>query len=310
MAISTGKFVAELPGKDVTEGVDWMGILDAFDPTTLDQKYVDECARRNPFVTCYRWETPPEPIEGRLESSKTYQNFARCDLESCVERIKSEGLTPTVYKLVRAALIKAIGEKGVSEYNRREYERFGEDGRRKQVEEYTRWEQECKKRWEQREREEAEYEAAIEAGDYGVYDGYYEQWCGASMHEKVVKIRKGMLGSNGKPLTQRDFAKYIGYPISKYAAAERIDRWARRGSKDESEVEFELLEKLIMICHANPYWLFDDEAEADYAEYNMAEEIVRMGDAPCVYALPDIILRWIEAGKPRATRWKDTGIWS
>ena len=130
------------------------------------------------------------------------------------------------------------------------------------------------------------------------------------MHEKVVKIRKGMLRSNGKPLTQRDFAKYIGYPISKYAAAERIDRWARRGSKDESEVEFELLEKLIMICHANPYWLFDDEAEADYAEYNMAEEIVRMGDAPCVYALPDIILRWIEAGKPRATRWKDTGIWS
>ena len=46
-----------------------------------------------------------------------------------------------------------------------------------------------------------------------------------SLHEKIIKIRKGVLGSNGKPLMQRDFAKYIGYPINKYAEAEKIDRY-------------------------------------------------------------------------------------
>jgi len=57
--------------------------------------------------------------------------------------------------------------------------------------------------------------------------------------------------------------------------------------------------------NANPYWLFDYEAEADYAEYDMTDESVRRGDAPCVFASPDNILRWIDEGKPRVTRWED-----
>ena len=56
-----------------------------------------------------------------------------------------EGLTPTTYKLARTALIKAIGEKGAGEYNRREYERLGEDGRRRQAEEYRQWKQDREK---------------------------------------------------------------------------------------------------------------------------------------------------------------------
>ena len=59
-----------------------------------------------------------------------------------------------------------------------------------------------------------------------------------------------------------------------------------------------------MICHANPYWLFDVEVEADYAEYDM-DGIAAMGDAPCVFAAPDVILRWIEDGKPSVTYWVD-----
>lgn len=82
------------------------------------------------------------------------------------------------------------------------------------------------------------------------------------------------------------------------------------GSKDESEIKYELLEKLIMICHANPYRLFDDEAKADYAEYDMTDESVRMGDAPCAFASPDIILRWIDEGKPRVTSWGNGGRYS
>mgnify|MGYP002625580607 FL=1 len=289
MGIKTEDFAKNIPPKEVTEGIDWLGILDAFDPTILDDKYINECARRNPYVTCYKWEEDglaPEPIEGRIESSKTYLSFAKRDLEECVERIRTEGMTPTVYKLARAALIKAIGEKGAEEYNRREYERLGEEGRKQQAEGYHRWLQER-----QRAREEQE---VLEPG---VYYDYV-----ASMHEKVVKIRKGVLGSNGKPLTQRDFAKYIGYPINKYAEAEKTDRYGR--GQEESVVEYELLEKLIMICHANPYWLFDDEAEADYAEYDMSG-LAGMGDAPCVFTTPDMILRWIEAGKPKMTYWID-----
>ena len=121
----------------------------------------------------------------------------------------------------------------------------------------------------------------------------------ASMHEKIVKIRKGVLGSNGRPLTQRDFARYIGYPINKYAEAEKIDRWGR-SREPESEVEFELLEKLIMICHANPYWLFDYECEADYGVYD-----IDAVDETSVFTTPDVILRWIEEGKPRQTSWEE-----
>lgn len=101
-----------------------------------------------------------------------------------------------MYKLTRTTLIKAIGEKGAEEYNRREYERLGEEGRKRQAEEYARWSQAWEKK---RQAEEEEYKEAIESGAY-----WYWEPEPASMHEKIVKIRKGVLGSNGKPLTQRD----------------------------------------------------------------------------------------------------------
>ena len=122
------------------------------------------------------------------------------------------------------------------------------------------------------------------------------------MHEKIVRIRKGLKGSNGKPLTQRNFAKLIDYPANKYAEAEKVSwfRW-----EPESAIEDELLDKLVMIAHANPYWLFDPECEADYAEYDPNHSAVKWGDEPCVYATVDIILRWINEGKPRETYWID-----
>ena len=127
----------------------------------------------------------------------------------------------------------------------------------------------------------------------------------ASVHEKVVRVRKGLKASSGKPLTQREFAKFIGYPINKYVEAEKVDRWSRRGDQDESEVEYELLEKLVMFCHANPYWLFDPDCEAYYAEDDLNAGAVLMGDEPCVYTTVDVILRWINEGKPRITCWED-----
>lgn len=299
MGIKTEDFVKNLPPKEITEGIDWLGILDSFDPTVLDEKYINECARRNPYDTCYKWEKDglaPMPVEGRLEHSKSGLKFDRRDLEGYVKRISDEGLTPSLYKLARAALIKVIGSKGAAEYNRREFERLGLDGRRIQAEEYVRWSQERER---QRKAEEEEFDRRLEAGEFMYDDREYI----ASMHQKVVRVRKGVLGSNGKPLTQRDFAKFIGYPIQKYVEAEKSDKYGQ--SDEESEVEFELLEKLIMICHANPYWLFDWECEADYAEYDMNVDAVKMGDEPCVFTTPDVILRWIEEGKPQETSWED-----
>ena len=294
MGIKTEDFVRNIPPKEMTEDIDWLGILDSFDPTVLQEKYINECARRNPYYTCYRWDTPSEPIEERLRHSEWAVKNHRQELTACIARIKKEGLSPLTYKLARAALIKAIGEKGAAEYNRREYERLGEDGRRKQAEEYKRWKENCEARREQ--------EKITESGAYYFYDP-----APVSVHEKVVRIRKGLKASNGKPLTQRGFAKFLSYPINKYTEAEKMDRWPRRGNKDESEVEYELLEKLVMICHANPYWLFDPQCEADYAEEDFDAAAVLMGDAPCVYAPVDVILRWISEGKPRITCWEDAG---
>ena len=35
------------------------------------------------------------------------------------------------------------------------------------------------------------------------------------------------------------------------------------------------------------------------------DDAVIMGDEPSVYCTPDVILRWIKAGKPRVTCWED-----
>lgn len=293
MGIKTEDFIKKLPPKDLTAGIDWLEILDSFDPTGLEKRYINECARRNPYVTCYGWmedDGAPRPVEERIKSSEAFFSFARRDLEACASRINSEGLTQTVYKNARKALIKAIGEKGAVEYNRREYERLGEEGRKRQADEYRQWM--------------ADLEEMGKIGEEDAEVGYrFDEYEPVSLHEKVVKIRKGIPASNGKPLTQREFAKYIGYPISKYAEAEKTDRYGR-SREPESEIEFELLEKLVMICHANPYWLFDDFCDAFYAGYEMTGA-VEAGDEPCVYVAPDVILKWIEEGKPRATCWED-----
>lgn len=291
MGIKTELFVPELPGKEMTANVNWLGILDSFDPSTLEKRFLDECARRNPYDTCFGWDTPARPVEERVEHSKSSFERDRRDLKECVDRIKIEGLTPLTYKLARAALIKAIGSKGAHEYNRQEYERLGENGRKAQADEYRIWEQDWQR---QRELDEQEFSP----GDF-----YME----ASVHEKVVRIRKGLKASNGKPLTQRDFAKLIGYPINKYADAEKADRYGL--GYEESPVETELLDKLVMIAHANPYWLFDPDCEAFMAHDNLNDSAVLMGDEPSTYAPIDIILQWIREGKPRITSWSD-GIWT
>ena len=75
--------------------------------------------------------------------------------------------------------------------------------------------------------------------------------------EKVIRVRRGVRRKDGRFFTQREFAKLIGYPIARYAEAE----------KNDEAVDNFLLDKLIMICHANPYYLYDDSCAPWEGEY-------------------------------------------
>ena len=126
MGIKTEDMVKGLPPKEMTSGVNWLDILDSFDPSLLDEKYINECARRNPYDTGYRWDTPVIPLKERLKHSAAGLRFDRQSLEEYALRIDEEGLNASLYKNARIALIKAIGSKGAHEYNLREYNAIGE----------------------------------------------------------------------------------------------------------------------------------------------------------------------------------------
>ncbi len=192
MGIKTEDMYRAVPPKEITAGIDWIKILDEFEPSRLNQKYIDECARRNPYETCYKWDEPSRPVEDRMDDLKACMSYYRKDLQRWAERIENEGLTPSLYNNARRELIRNIGMKGAMEYLRREYDQLGETGRKVQRDEYDAWDRE----WQERNAFEQEYGPA--------------NYAGASMHEKVIRIRKGLKGSNGKPLTQRDFAKFFG----------------------------------------------------------------------------------------------------
>jgi len=286
MGISTEQFIVNLPPKEPRVGVDWLSILDSFDPSKLEQRFLNECARRNPYQTCYHWDTPSSPVEERLMIAESCAKRDRRKLQDCIARIETEGVTPLTYKQARAALIAAIGTKGALEYVKQEYQRLGPEDRKNQIEEYLDWEDEWKLEQTARKAE---------------YDPYNQT---ASVHEKVLRIRKGIKGSNGKCLIQRDFAKFLEYPVNKYAEAEKVDRYGIN-YEPETPVETELLEKLVLRAHANPYWLFDNDCEAFLGEIDPSADAVIWKDEPCIYATPDIILRWIREGKPKETNWVD-----
>ncbi len=287
MAIRTEKFVNNLPPREVTEGVDWLGILDGFDPSELEDIYLEECASRNIFSTEYGLEVPVNPIEKRLERAQWYVDVCRKNLQEVIDRIRKEGLSEKLYTMCRRKLITAIGAKGAAEYVQQEYDRLGEAGRARQKKIVEQWNEEA-----------TQYDDMFFRYPPATAYDYRK----ASVHEKVVRVRKGIRNREGRFLTQREFAKYLEVPIASYAQAERRDLWS---DEPESEVEFSLLEKLILRAHANPYWLLDESCDAEYAEYDRECDAVIAGDQPWVYADADVILKWINEGKPNNTRWED-----
>lgn len=289
MAVSTDKLIpGVLPPRDEQEGIDFLQILDDFDPSTLSSEVLEAFASRDPYVTAYGSEmsyykaegvsrvVPDIPAESRLSAG---QSDVKWDREQLMERIdKYNAGVPGAYKKCRQALIKAIGAKTCAFIVERELSSLSQEQREQQKKDYDRWKKYVNGQYENRQLEEAQV-------------WYYNKE--ASFSEKVAAVRKGVKSASGRAFKQRDFAKLIGYPVSKYVAAE----------KNDDMVGYDLLEKLIMICHANPYYLYDRNCFAEMGEYG--GHAVDVGDAPSIIVGLDVIWKWIQEGKPRNTDWID-----
>lgn len=290
MPVSTDKLIpGVLPPKEPQSGIDFVQILDSFDPSTLSRDVLDVLASRNPYLTAYGSEVqyyeykgvtrpvPDVPAESRLRTAGYHFEYDRDNLVN--QSIRYEAGVPNAYKNCRRDLIKAIGSKACLYIVEQEMKALTPEDCRQQKTEYARWEIYSQEYWEE---QEMERQRELLFSDIP-----------ASRSEKVISVRKGIRNSSGRCFSQRDFAKLIGYPILKYAAAEKHD----------DLVEDELLEKLIMICHANPYFLYDDECEAFMGEYNGSA--VDMGDAPAIIVDLGVIYKWIRAGRPQDVSWLD-----
>ena len=268
--------------------VDFPGIWESVRPEQLSEYVLGVFAGRDLFVTeadresrkdPKHWTSmaPVRPVEERLRIAKSICHSDERELREKTQKYR-DGIR-NGYKNARTMLIRAIGSKVNAYTVQREYDSLTEQEREEQKRAYEEWERAAKVRW-KREEELAEL----------WYDG---SMIPGTRCEKVVKVRKGIRRQDGRCFTQREFAKLIEYPINKYTEAE----------KDDNAVTDELLEKLIMICHANPYYLYDDMCGADYGEYD--GNAVEWHDQPAIITGYDSILKWILEGKPREVEWTD-----
>ena len=281
-----------IPPKEEQPGqkeVDFLGILKSVKPEKLSEDVLAVFARRDLYVTeadreerkmdssDWRNQAPVRPVEDRLQMAKISRDSDERDLQDKEDKYRFGA--PNGYKNARTALIKAIGSKVNCYIVQREYDSMSESEREKQKKAFEEWDQEASARWQ-----------LEEQMSHVVYD---DEMVPGTRCEKVVMVRKVIRRADGRCFTQREFAKLIEYPINKYTEAEKHDE----------AVDDILLEKLIMICHANPYYLYDDTCGAEYGEYE--GNAVEWHDQPAIITGYDSILKWILSGKPRAVDWMD-----
>lgn len=338
--IATEKIVSSIPQKDgwqdeqIIRKLDFISIVDEFDPSKLSQEGCEEFMRRNPWITGYgaTQDDLVEPIERRLSLAKSIEHYEHMDLEKYNAQFRTavEGYlfgkgsdsseyddskeaadfaavddVRKNYKKSRVQLITAIGAKAVCYMMQKEYDSMTEEQREAAATDFAACEMQMKREREADERERQRWLEEAEKDGSPIY-GYYE--VPSPIFDKIRMIQKHMLAGNGKPLTQRDFAKLIEYPVQKYASVVKAERYKDEWCSDREDVETELLQKLIMICHANPYWLLDETVGADEAEEiefvpgkvkwdAYGNEVTPDADK-CVFAPVDVILQWIKDGKP------------
>ena len=271
------------------EKVGFLDILESVRPECLSEDVLSEFAKRDLYVTeadrdhrkknTYNWrsQAPVRPVEERLRLAKFVQDAHVRDLRSKVEKYQAGARNG--YENARMALIKAIGSKVNHYIVQREFDSMSDSEREEQKQTYEKWDQESEDRW--------EIDKARSRNSFN--DAMYQ----GTRCEKVKRVRKGIRRKDGRYFTQQEFARLIGYPASKYREAEKYDE----------AVGDELREKLVMICHANPYYLFDDICYAESGEDD--ENGVERHGKPAIFTGYDSILKWILAGKPRVVSWTD-----
>lgn len=220
-----------------------------------------------------------EPVDERLAHASNALKYRTEELKSKIESYQNGKCS---YNGVRIQLISAIGFKAAVHYIRKEMEATDKEELARQHLEHDRYEVRLHENMEREKKNREKY-------------GYVEQEYFFDPEEnrcdKVVAVRKGTDRGDGKPYTQREFARFLGYPISLYAAVER----------GAEKADDELMELLVIKCNANPYWLFDDEAESWLANYPDESNKYE----PDVIANDSVVLKWFKEGKPHVTEWSD-----
>lgn len=271
--VATQAIIPTLPKKDdFGKSIDFIQILNDFDPSTLAEKDLLTLAKRCDFSgVSFSYG---EPVDYRLRMCKSILNLEIENLQRYSDEYRAILLVGYPAKEIkkkfenaRKKLITAFGVKAAVFYVQHEYNNTTSEEIARQNKEY-----------------EASKSIPYTPSDDHVEDDFHFDDIRSI---KIKMIRKNMKCGNGKPLPKRSFAKFLQTPVRHYEDVEK--------SKDEASDE--LLELLVMRCQANPYWLFDDTIDFGY----LPEE----EEEPKIFATPDIILKWIEEGKPLYTTYMD-----
>ena len=300
MAVSTEKLIPGLlpPKEGRLEDVDWSAIVDAFDPSTLSEKALFELARRNPYYTlagveekCFVWEGKSYPIPGDTVDKRL--EFA----ESCFKHGAEEMLNKRTYRERRAALITVIGLKAAAYYVKRQDQRMTEAEKIEEYQILAKWRAYCEERriqeeaWADREiddltpdeLEERLYGPVIPAG----YTTNYN-WRNDEMYIPILSVKIKML-RKAVGLTQKVFAKKIGYNVNKYPLLEqgRIRELGFESIEDAFPID--LVKRIVDLTYANPYWLESDDEDGDEGTAMTVDEAM---DGEYMFADASVIRYW------------------
>lgn len=287
MAVSTEKIIpGVLPPKEETAGVDFLSILDSFDPASLSASQLEKFKPRDPYVTGYQkkgekpktylvdgktYPLPNEPAKERAEHGSFSARFDREDLASWQKRYNAgeEG----IYGKTRASLVKAIGTKACAYIAKAEYDAMTPEERKKDQENWDRW----SKYWDEEKNRSLDDEGV---DDEGVEDAEHEaeffwsytpygyvpngNWKSDNDYISILAVKVADVRKKLK-INQREFAKMIGVNINKYGDYER----GNLELEDLGLLPDEFLKRIVDATYANPYWLEDIGEDS---VYNVDEE--------------------------------------
>ncbi len=265
--------------------------IESFDSCSLPDKYIQTFCSRNPHYTGIGKKIDPEwldPIDKRCEMMRFSYQMDMQDFHWKEERFRREG-SEAAYKALRAAFVTCIGGKICTDYVQMEFENTSEEELSQQKMAHAAKEAEWEAKQERRkkiaaiakadpyfledtdyydldEEDIAEAEAMIEEskprylepGWTEAYDARRGYYITPVIAVKVQMARKAV------KLTQREFAKKIGYPnVNRYALLEQ-GRLEDLGLSLYRAFPKEMIKNVAEVTGANPYWLEKKDEDSIY----------------------------------------------